>query len=595
VARARLPLPFGVGVDRAAGVGVDAARVEDLRNVLPKEGVWAARKGLEETVQISMSGGGPAEDINFIGLVKSAGISIVIASIPGGGAVTNNVQVVTISNLGFNPVYVPASALTVPASAGKTIWFGVDTYDRMFLAHDEADIALRIATRVYNAGTNTIANLEASLDGGALTSVKFRGVCTWLDRVIGWGYGTASDPDRPETVRASLAGQPTVFRPEHYWNAGARSEPVLVCVPVRTSVLALKQQSIYEIFGHDARSFGVRLQDPRYGVASGRLAVEVTGTVYFWSLEGPQPSALAADGVAEWAWAHYVPEDRLVLFAFPNPGIAKTRCYALSLRDPQNPRWVYFEYQAALLCAGTIWSAAGGAPTGYPDIGTLTSSGQTVTVPWDNVNEAGDETVEVWFKRDSGAYAKYTEVFVAGDAQSLEIGLDAGILPSETVTVALRYRRGVKYTSGYEDPVTSGWGATPVANSVASIVMPAAPVQPTNPQHTGTTYEVIGSKTYMLVDIAWDNGIAAAANRRVQILESAVRDADEAVVVATVDVVGGVGATQSVEDYGAWLVTGGAAIRYLWVRHLDEAELTSGAVQIPGPEGDGGFDPGSLA
>lgn len=616
-ARQRLALPFGVGIDTAAGVDVDTARVEDLRNVLPKEGVWAARKGIEETVQMQMAGGGNmATDVNFIGLVRSRGVSIVVASIPGAAAVTNNVQVFTISNLGFNPVYVPASAITVPAAAGRTMWFGVDTYDRMFLAHDERDVALRVNTRIYNAATNTITDLSRSLDGGAATGVKFRGVCLWLDRLIGWGYGSASDLDRPETVRASLAGQPEVFKPEHYWNVGARAEPVLVCVPCRTSVLVFKQQSIHELFGHDVKTFGVRMQDPRYGVAAGRLACEVNGTVYFWSLEGPravqpggesadlgvpldlegpQPVELAAEGTVEWGWAHYLPEDRVVLFAFPNPGIGKTRCYALSLRDPEHPRWVYFEYQAALFCAGTIWTAAGGAPTGYPDIGPLVAAGQTVTVPWTNTAAAGDETVELWYKRGAGAYAKYTEVFVSGTAQSHILGLDAGILPAESVTVALRYRRGIKVTVGYEDPVTTGWSAGAVAQSVASVTMPTAPVAPTVPLHTATRYETVGVKQYMLVDISWHNGIAAAPNRRVEILEATLRDAAVAAVIGTVTVVGGVGSTQAQINLGNWLVGGSAPIRYLWVRHLDAAGLVSIAVQIPGPEGDGGFNPNGLA
>lgn len=615
--RKRLPMPFGVGIDRAEGVGEDVPRVEDLRNVLPKEGVWAARKGLEETVQITMNGAlGLAQDINFIGLVKSSGVTIVVASIPGGAAVTNNIQVFTISNLGFNPAFVTGSSRTLGAAGGRMIVSGVDTYNRMFLAHDEADITLRLATMIYRADTNATSILNKSLDGGSAADVKFRGVSKWLDRLVGWGYGSATEADRPEIVRLSLPGEPDNFKPEHYFVAGARSEPVLGCIPARTSLLVFKQQSIYEIFGNDQSNFGIRLQDPRFGAAAGRLCVEVNGTVYFWSLEGPravqpggesvdlgipldlegpQPGALALEGIAELGWAHYVPEDRLIEFAFPNPGVGKTRIYGLSLRDPRNPRWVYIERQVALLCAGTVWSAAGGAPTGYPATGTPTSSGQTVTLPWTNTSAAGDETVEVWFKRGSGAWTKYTEVFVSGSSQSVTLGLDAGILPGETVTLAARYRRGIKYTSGYEDPVTSGWTATPVTNSTESITLPAAPAQPYNTSVVGTSIQTVGSKDYLLIEIAWQNAIAAGAFRTVEYLEAGVNNPAAAAVVGSVAIVGGVASAQSWAGLGNWLIGPGSAPRWVWIRHKDEAGLTSGLAPVLGPDTDGSFNPGSGA
>ncbi|KKL57496.1 hypothetical protein LCGC14_2234810, partial [marine sediment metagenome] len=140
-----------------------------------------------------------------------------------------------------------------------------------------------------------LVELTADLDGAGDAPVYFRGVTRHLNYVIGWGFGTATEQSRPEIVRVSLPGQPTVWSPDHFIIAGVRDDPVLLCESLGTipSPLAVfKETETYQIFGYDRRTFGIRRIDDIYGIAAARLAVTVNGICYFWSLEGPR----ATDG-----------------------------------------------------------------------------------------------------------------------------------------------------------------------------------------------------------------------------------------------------------------------------------------------------------
>jgi len=455
VSRPQAPFPFGAGIDRATGEGATApGQFRDIRNLIVKEGKVQARKGLSSKVSFTMNGStNAATDLMHIGPFRAANRGLVVA-VEVGATAAQAVEVWRTATTGLNPVFgyawVPPLAPVAPFQV-----FGAESYAKYFLANDEALISRRAKT-VYLSTTFTGTALQANLDGGGAADVKFRGVMRYLNYLVGWGFGTASDQDRPEIVRMSLPGDPTSWDKNHYFVCGPRTEPVLNVVAMPTQMLVLKEDELYAITGYDRATFGLQLVDSQYGLAGSHLAVVVAGECYFWSksgprvssggpsadlglpldLTGPDPAGLVASGDAAYGWAVHAPDEKLVVFGFPDRGGGKTRAYCLSIRDPQNPRWSYLEFQKAVMTVGRFYAAVGGAPTGYPDIGTLSATADSITVPWTNISAVGDETVEVWLKVGAAAYVRVRQLSVS--LTSVVLVSSDGLSPGATHTVALR-------------------------------------------------------------------------------------------------------------------------------------------------------------
>lgn len=591
--------PFGAGIDRTTGeAATGPGQFRDLRNVVLKEGKAEARKGLESLVSITMSGAAAAAtDLMHLGMYRATNRGVLVP-VRLGASSTQAVEVWRTATNGLNPVF--CAGWTFPSAPVAPVQvFGVESYAKYLLAHDDPDIARRAVTKYLNTSF-ALASVQANLDGTGTKDVKFRGVARYLNYAVGWGFGTDADKDRPEVLRVSMPGDPLAWDANHYFICGPRTEAILNVAGMQDHLLVLKETELYVVTGYDRTTFAVRLMDPTYGLAGSHLAATVDGLCYFWShsgprvyaggpsedlglpldLGGPDPAGLAASGDVNYGWAIHDPDQKLVLFAFPDRSLNKTRTYCLSVRDPQNPRWSYIEFQKALMTAGQFFAAVGGAPSGYPDIGTLAATADTLTVPWTNVTAVGDETVEVWVSVASGAYTRWKQVTVSGSSQQVVLTVaDGPLTPGSSHSVALRYRRGIEYTSGYSDPVTSGWTATPISQSVDSISVPAAPAAPSSISETACDEVVVGGKTYSEHDFQWTPNLTVGVGHYTDLLESTTNDPATATVVASVAIDA---SPETLENYG-WLKSpgGSSTPRYLWLRNRLSTGEVSSAVALP--------------
>lgn len=364
--RSRLQLAFGGGLDRATGTtSRDPARYTDLRNVRLFEGKAQARRGLSRVATMN-SGGIPTTNVVNVRPLRVSRQGLVTVHEVAAG----KIWAYTTAADGSGQSLIATAIMTLPTST-DAFWqiLAAESNNLTFFAHTHGPIAGRHQTRIYNNGTGTVTDLQANLNGLGAAAVFFRGVQTYLAYLVGWGYGSATDTDRPEVVRISLPGQPNVFNAEHYFLAGQRGDPVLACAPLGKELLVLKETEIYAITGYDRATFGIEPRDVNYGIAGPRLWVEVEGTLYFWSLHGPrmtqggpsvdigraldlgapEPSDLIADADVRSGFAAWSAQEREVRFHFGR------RQYTLHLEDASKPRWSYTERQVLLRCGGLFY------------------------------------------------------------------------------------------------------------------------------------------------------------------------------------------------------------------------------------------------
>lgn len=599
--RTRLPLPFGAGMDRTTGeYAVAPGTFRELLNLIVKEGKVQVRKGLTEQITITMDGSGqPATDLVAVGVFRAASRGVVLAHELGGG--TDNVEVWVTSVTGFGPVFV--DTVTAPSTPTGYIprFFLAESYSRLFTGHDEADITQRRPTRMIQftaPNTFTPTTLQADLDGAGDDDVFFRGVERHLNYLFGWGFGSASEPDRSEVVRVSLPGDPTQWDKQHYFLAGVRGEPVLRGISANNRFIVFKDSETYAITGYDRPSFGITIVDPVYGIAGARLAAVVAGETFFWSREGPRvlpmdgpsidlglpldlggpsPADLTESGQVADGWTHYIPEERLMLFGFPNRATGKTPTYCLSLRDPATVRWSYLEFERCLWSVGTMYAVPGGAPTGYPLLGSVSAASETITVPFTDVDAIGDEIVEVWLSNDTddpGVFTFIREFPVGSSHEEVLTSLD-GVLPDKDWKVALRYRRGSYFGADYANPVTAGWSATGLGHSVASVTTTPSPAVPSDVQWVQCVVQSYGGKRYLVVGFSWVDGIATGTTH---LYQHVTNTPGHATLLGSYPVTGLGNTDHSPFDdtdpdnpigLGFWLIVPGADDRYIWARHED--------------------------
>lgn len=510
--RPRVPLTFGAGLDRATGSAAkDPRTFYDARNVIAREAGMELRTGLSGTGLPALDWG--TDVIAMESVQKTLDVLQVVYD-----RVSRDVRIYRL-----NPVSTPTRQLvgtwgTLNASAAFPIVTMAEAGGVVFFAHAEEVLAYRLPTKYWtpgaldtDAGTLTTAN--ADFDGsGSPGDIYFYGVCAYREYIVGWGWGTETDnttKDRPEIVRLSKPDNPTVFPAENYFLCGTRSTRVVGCTPMPGGLLVGSRTQRYTIFGTDPETFGVELTDPSHGIVSPRAWKTINGVAYTWSQTGPRetadpmapsrdlalpldlmqavPSGWPTRGPAREAFAGYDPEQRVLYWAWPDltaTSAPQTMTYACSLRSPNEPRFTVAVFERRLACAGTYLSGkvAPAPGTGYASAVGLTDggwisgeNGRRVTVSWTNNSVLGNESVEVWLKAGSGAWALRSTVALSGTTQSTQlIGLEA----LEAYEVALRHLApGPTYTSGYTQATPDLWTAGTAAGSKGTITTGgAAPV-----------------------------------------------------------------------------------------------------------------------
>lgn len=465
--RRRIPIPFGAGLDREAGLMVaPPMSMEDLRNLFLHAGKYIVRRGFERRFQLIDDEGTAMTDVLCGHALRSQRTAIYA----GYDSVSGDVKIFRGDGFGESATWI-GDWFSLPAGSNPPIVLMAESYNRVFIAHDHVSEANRAATIYYDGDDDSIHTLQGDF-GGGLEDVKFRGVERHLDYLWGWGFAGNSQV-RPEIVRVSLPGDPLTFNPEHYFQVGDRNDAVIRCIPAGGTLLTYKETETWEIFGYSRDSFGTRPLDPRYGMGVSRLCVNVSGVVFAWTNEGPrlydgswssdslelpleltapEPGDLIEALEIKWAFAAYLPTYRVVLFFFG------PRVYALSVRVPQDWKWSYWEIGFTPLCGFELPSGPGGLvtpPTAYAD--NLSSPAQTTTtadVQFDVHDQDGDEYAEIWIK-GTGTWMRWLTIPVTLDTtHSTQL---TGLSPGVDYEWAVRIRRGPYYTEGYDSESPDDW------------------------------------------------------------------------------------------------------------------------------------------
>lgn len=476
--RQRLPIPWGAGIDRASGaMAVESTSFSDLRNVRLGRGRVELRKGFAR--QTELPGGDMVVGIFPIraqGLSAALGYSSVDRTVSLYVTDATGTAIAFIGTLWTLPVDVPSPPSVV----------GAASYDKLVIAHDEAQYKFRQQTMVYAPLEGTITPLMADFAReGTEYPVKFRGVASYLAYIVGWGYGQHNtDPaveneDRPETARISDPGQPTVFQPEHYFLVGQQGDPIIGGSVVGRTFAFMKSAESYQLFGTDRTTFGIQSLDPQRGLLASKLKVSVGPALYAWDsngpwtsegngatdlaeplwLVGPVPDPTATATPNERAFAYYDRVESEVHFVFG------AWVYVLHLNG-ENPRWSYRKLGVPLLCAGVIWIGGTSAftpPEGVtPGVASYIDPSYTpgdadpkFYVPWTWTAAAPGQRAEVWAKLSTGGtWAQYANVPASNGFVVIKVP-DGPFLSDYDIQI--RFTQFGIPAPGYEDPDPSMW------------------------------------------------------------------------------------------------------------------------------------------
>ncbi len=475
-------LPYGTGLQRSDGVMVRLpVSFEDLRNVFLYEGKAEIRKGMTQTSVLVNDD--PIDIDQVVGLEALRSQQAALAV--GYQTATEELWLNILAIDGTNP---SAVGLLADVSVLNNGWLYAvpslvmaESDSKMLIAHDEPNLGGRVPTKVYDPFGITISTLQADLDGEGDADVLFRGITRHLTYIVGWGYGNATDPNRPDVLRISNSGDPVTFQDFAFFEVGQRAERITVCRTAGTSLIVFKETETYELFGYSPDTFGMRPVDVLFGCVGHRLAVSVGNQVFFWSnqgprvitgnqastdiatpldIEGPDPTTLVAESDVHDAFAQYDAKSRVVLFVWGR------RVYALSIRNPSKPRWSYYELGETAQVGAQLFtteSGSGGvAPTGYPDI-TLGSAVPKVgeesiaaTLTWDNIGDTAAAVIQIYLSEDAGAtYVLKKSVASSGGAgQTTDI---EGLTPNTPYKLSLRAFRGASGTTPAVVPGIVDW------------------------------------------------------------------------------------------------------------------------------------------
>lgn len=453
-----IQVPFGPGLDKESGaMVVKPGSMLDLRNLYHHEGSLVARHGMEKKIRfVDYQTSNDATHILAGIAIRSERIGIVVSFYEPTGHVTiHRVDGAgtTATPLGNWPYDWDGTTATLawPTTEIPKVVLA-EIYGTVYFAHDERYATRRAPTWVYDpffeySDEGGLSGLKAAfggdhnytaeqvhllpvynpLDAGDTYDdaskseiVRFRGVTRHLDYLVGWGWGNILEA-RPELVRISYPGEPRRFHPDHYWIAGDKRDPVINCKTARKTLLVFKETETFRIHGYSRATFGIEPYDNLYGCLSGRLARTVSGEVFFWSAEGPrvggdtgpsqkihlpldlggfEPATLVERTDFEDGWCDYIDEVEQLYFGFGR------RLYCLSLRNPQDPRWAYWELARKAYTGFRLYGGEGGeCPTGHPEINTATvyyedgCDWPRLSLLIDNVDQTGEEYVQVWLKK----------------------------------------------------------------------------------------------------------------------------------------------------------------------------------------------------
>ena len=396
------PLAIGRGLDRATGkASVQPQYPVDARNIQAQSAKMSVRSGMADTGFPPLVWG---THILEIIPIKATGDDLFVVF----DSVSRDIRIYRL--------YVDGSAMqelavahgkwgTVNINADFPVISWAESDGKVMLAHAEDSISLRLQTIYYTPNwanmtlPGTLTGVTADLDGAGAAAVYFRGVYTHLVYMCGYGYGSASDPDRGDTLRFSQPGDPVTFKASAFVLFGVKRDPIVAAGLVDSGLVLAKENETWMMDGLTGSQFVPRLLDSNYGAKSLRGMISYGQSLLMYSEDGPRsvtsantmpigkaleltsplPDSLPAFGPTRLCFAVADVERYTVEWLFPDvEAVDFTRVTGimLSLYDPQDPRWTFTVRELPVICGGlkygTDFGGAPAAPVGYP---SATSAG----------------------------------------------------------------------------------------------------------------------------------------------------------------------------------------------------------------------------
>lgn len=516
--RNRIPIAIGAGIDRASGlVVVNPASASDSRNVYGRDGKIALTPGM------SLTGFPPLEwgthIVKAFGMESTLDILLIVFDAESRALRMYRVDT---ANSVLQLVEGPAGADDWGVLGGDVefpVIMADEAEGKVGFAHAEVEIGSRLVTIVYTPDVDpdvvgSWAPLQADLDGEGLADVYFSGLIAHLLYIVGWGFGSDSDPDRGDILRISNPDSPWTFVGENYSPVGVRGDPVLTAVPVTgalsavggaSSVLALgKSNRAFRLVGSSFDDFVVEVLDPKHGVIGAACALATGGPSFWWSDDGcrlvtplgtkpiaqplelisPLPNDFPTLGPGRLCFTHFDKQRRLAEWYFPDveAGSVPVPGFSLSLWNEDDPRWSFRERQQPVVCAGYQITRETGSPpnppAGYVSDIVIADSGiagdsrfRSVGLTWDNNAAVGTETVQLFARVLDGEWEIVGSTPVSGDAQSLTW---VTALPVASYEVALRYVNGRTAGVGYTGLDPDDWTAPTAPGAMAAVITSSA-------------------------------------------------------------------------------------------------------------------------
>ena len=506
--RQRLPITWGMGLDRATGAGArDARSLYNGRDVVAREAGLELRAGLQGSGLIALDWG--TDIVAQASVEATLDVLQVIYD-----RTSRDLRIYRVNPVSPSTRQNVGTWGTLHANALFPIITMAEAGGKVLFAHAEPTLAHRLVSKYWTPGAldtdaGTLTSASADLDGDSTPGdIKFFGVTRYREYLIGWGWGTetsAATQDRVEIVRHTKPDDVSVWRPGDYFICGPRTSRILGCGAVSNGLVCASLYEAYTVTGTDPQTWGVQISDPSHGVVSPRAMATINGVLYRWAASGPRvtrdatgpsediaiqldleewtPDDWPARGPAREVFTGYDAEQRALYFAHPDlttSGVTTTLAFILSLRLPSALRWTVARLLRRVACAGRYLSGKITPPPGVAyasatsavDDGWFSSPlGRRLTVSWTNNSALGNETVEVWLKTGS-TWALQSTVALSGTSQSTTIA------PLESLTdyeVAIRMRTpSGAYTTGYSESTPNLWTSGGAAGAKDTISTGAA-------------------------------------------------------------------------------------------------------------------------
>lgn len=481
-----LALPFGsAGLDRLSGaMAARPGSLRDARNVIVGAGgKIKVRQGMEEVATLPNQGGHPCTHIPLLEAMRFEAVGVAV----GYYAASRELHLYRLTGEGGAPTHIGHLFTLHESASAPPRLHAAEVGGRLFIAHDEPLQSRRAATYVYDPlGAEVLFPLEAAFSGAGSAPARFRGVLPWHGYLAGWGFASATE-SRPEIVRISLPGQPLAWDASHYFIAGTQGDPALSVRPAGGHLLVRKASQTYRIHGSSHLDFGITPLHALSGTLGHRLSIELDGRLYDWSaegpvlytgavepgrlevpldLKGPQPADFRDLDYAS-GYVQYRPEERALEWVFGPVS------FVLALDSGE---WSYGQSALSRSAGALLYSGASladdldQAPRGYARDLVATPGATVATIAWTNTDQDGNEMAEVWIRRTGGAWAIGAQVPVTEAAT--ESAPLASLVVADTYDWAVRFRRGGRYTAGYEGDDPTTWPAASRASFTTKLEAP---------------------------------------------------------------------------------------------------------------------------